>query len=607
LLVVDTLAIDRPSAASFGELDFGLGWFNTLSQEQGSFAVAGRSELTSARLIGVRLLVVAAKAAQTLPPTLIDVVGQWVQGGGLLLVEQPGPAWNSVTRLGIRDLKPRPTRRVTAADGAALRGSLRDSLLHVPVLSTMVDLEIPRSDSKTAPEVLLEIDGRPAMVHTKLGAGHVYTLAFDHARAVTTLQQGRPRSDFTILSPEEAEQPEGSVPVLVEPAALAADTKMINATVPYADLLERSTISALSLHVPLPKLWYFPGLSAGALIVSHDEDAAGDAMTFFQQWETEHGFETTTFATPGSLSDDKVVTLLGDGHDVQLQWSRIPEGPAVSTMGLGPWRPFARERSLTVQKRIVEEQLSVQLATANRNREGLIDRHWSSTFRKLAAVHIMADATYGPVDEERGGYLFGTGLPFFPLDDNGLLLPVAELPTLMRSDGQFDSGQIRKALAQSESGYHQIIQLNVRLSTMAKNPSVAAIRSWRMAFDAAQARNHWVTNVRDYLLFAAARARSTLVSVFSETDRRLEITATIVQPTPHGKGRAQPPALVGAPSVAFPQSFHGSSVEAVFLDGQVIKLKNIGRSGDGFFHILEMPAGRHAVHVIYAGSVLDPQ
>lgn len=607
LLVVDAMTIDRPPAASFNALDFGLGWFNILSQEQGSFMVADRTELSAARLTGIRLVVMATHAARALPPALIEVVKEWVRGGGLLLLEQPGPAWNPVTHLGVRDVKPRPTRRVTAADSSPLRGSLRDALLGVPILSTMVDLEVPGGPAETSNDVILEVDGRPAMVHTALGAGHVYTLAFDLARAVMTLQQGRPHSDFTVLAseaPAEGDDPHGG---LVQPSALVADAKLLGATVPYADLLEQNTISAMSLHVPLPKIWYFPGVYAGALIMSHDEDAAGDPMTFLEQWETEHGLETTTFATPASLSDAKIAQLLSDGHDVQLQWSRSPEGPAISSMGLGPWRPFARDRSLTVQKRIVEEQLSVQLATINRNRDGLIDRDWSSTFRKLAAVHMVADCTYGPSASEPPGYLFATGMPFYPLDHNGLLLPVAEIPTLMRSDGAFDLKKLRQLLTQSEAGYHQIVQTNVRLSTMVKDPSVDALRTWRASFGSARSHHHWVTNVRDYVLFAAARSHSTLVSRFHPSERRLEITATIVQPTAHHTERTAEQALPGSPSVAFPQSFHGSSVETVSLDGKSVKLKKMGRSGDGFFHILETPSGRHTIHVTYGGSVLDPQ
>ena len=59
------------------------------------------------------------------------------------------------------------------------------------------------------------------------------------------------------------------------------------------------------------------------------------------------------------------------------------------------------------------------------------------------------------------------------------------------------------------------------------------------------------------------------------------------------------------PSMAFPQNYLGNGVESVSIDGASIPLRHLGRSGDGFYHIVRVPSGKHAVHIVYSGKLIE--
>ena len=602
LLLPDRLEGADP-ADNFQSLDMSYGWFNTLTQEQGAVRHAQIARFVPGLLGDVRLLVVSRGAARELAMSRVEAISQWVHEGGVLLLEQPDPRWSELTRLPLEQGTLRPTRRVTAADGAPLRGALRDAMLDAPLPTTMLQLDLaaPSADPSNPMRIVLEVDGRPALIYTPAGKGHVYTLTIDLARAITTLQQGRPLDDFTLpIAEDDPDLPPG----MTRPHQLLASTRMQGTYVPYADLLERNVMETVSMHVPIPRFWYFPDTWAGVFVMSHDEDRFGDRARFVLDWEQENEAASTLFFTADSLSSDLLNDAVAKGHDPQLQWNRGLGGELLTARaGLSLWRPVQQEMSLLSQKNVATSQLQERPITLTRAQGQVIDARWSGTFEKLAAARVVADSTYGPTSPKHHGYLFGTSLPFYPLDAAGLLLPVAELPFVLRDDTEELGTRQRRLLALSESGHHQVIIANYRVGAMTHSPSVEAFNAWRAAFRRAARHNHWVTTLRAYLLFEEARRTSSLSSRFFPENRRLEIEAQIAEPRIEALGDDDKPPL---PSIAVPQNWDGSSVESVRLNGRPVRLKKLGRSGDGFYHILQVDkAGKHIVHITYAGRV-DP-
>ncbi|MEL6181822.1 MAG: hypothetical protein AAFS10_22875, partial [Myxococcota bacterium] len=401
----DTMLLlpDRIEGASqadaFQTLDMSYGWFNTLAQEQGALRHVSVSRFVPGLLGDVRLLVVSRGAAASLTMPRLEAIDQWVHEGGVLLVEQPGPRWSTLTRLPLEQGTLRPTRRVTAADGAPLRGAFRDAMLDMPMPTTMVQLDLaaPSADPSNPMRIMLEVDGRPALIYSPVGQGHVYTLTIDMARAITTLQQGRPNNDFTLpISDEDASQ---LPPGMTYPHQMLASTRMQANVIPYADLLERNVMETVSMHVPLPRLWYFPDHHTGVFIMSHEEDRFGDRSSFILEWENAHNLPSTFFFTSGSPSDALLRHSVTAGHDPQLQWNRGQDGDLLtSRAGISLWQPLQHEMSLLAQKHAATTQLGDRPITLTRIQGQLIDAHWSSTFEKLAAAQIVADSTYGPTE-----------------------------------------------------------------------------------------------------------------------------------------------------------------------------------------------------------------
>ncbi len=603
LLVLPDRPEDAPPAPSFGELDMAMGWFNTLSQEVGAFDHTTPRAFDRESLGRRRLIVISASAAAAFPTDLHRALEGWVEAGGVLLLEQPTSAWQPLLGgIGVAQEAPRPTRRITAADGAPLRGALRDALLDAPFQTTLRPFLLTAADRQRPDlQILLEVDGRPALLHLQRGAGHVYATSVDIARAVMTLQQGRPGTDFTVPLAEV-----NASSRYIRPGDLVAAPKMLEARVPYADLIERNMLESVAMHTPLPRIWYFPGHFAGVFISTHSEDGAGDRVRHLAAWEQRQGRGSTFFVTD-VLSGEDVAALASDGFDVQLQWVRPDEdGRGLKPSGIGPWRPMRAERSLDEQRRAVEGGLVKHPVTISRILHGDLDPHWSSTFQKLAAQQLVADSSYGPTRDKEYGFLFGTGLPFYPLDPSGLLIPIAEIPYLFRDDHNVDEDMQRRFIIGSEAGFHQLLTVSFEAEALAYNPTVEGVRAWQSGPRIAEAHNHWATSLKNYLLFEEARRTSTLKSTFIVSERRLEIVANIAKPRIPGVGEEGSPHVNLLPSLAIPQAYEGTTVETVRVDGTVVPFKNIGRSADGFYHTVKLPPGEHTIHVCYQGKPGDP-
>ncbi len=605
LVTVDPPLPEEEVPTTFSTLDMGWGWYSILSQEVGCFKHTALSDISSTTFSTMRLVVVPASAARAMRSEHIDSLRRWMEQGGLLLVEQPDPRWNSATGVPISAAPHRITRRITAASGSTLRGALRDALVASPLTTTMVTAELSTDAKGRMPQnVLMEVDGRPAFVHASRGDGHAYVLTIDMARAVMTLQQGRPLDDFSLPATEEEYIPGD----MTQPWVMVADKKMLNNDVPYADLLERMVIEPTASHIPLPRWWYFPDKYAGVFIMSHDEEAFGDKSLFMTDWEDAHGHVSSNFIIPDSMSPEGLRKMIDQGHDVQVHWNRgFYDVMQTRPFGLPFWAPIALEMDMEAQRMAIEEHLDDRAVTLNRVHGLVWDQDWSLSFQKMAAARIAADSTYGPTGPKQFGYLFGTGRPFYPLDHQGQLLPVQEIPFVMQDDENLDLKRLRRLLTRSAGGHHQIIMPIFHTNTMANRPNVEVFDAWRKLFALAKRNEHWVTTMRDFLLFEEARRTSSMRSRFIKSEQRLEINVeiqppriTMLPPLP-----GQKPTPTPLPSVAFPQKYKGNNVEEVSIDGAKVKTRFLGRSGDGFYHVLKVPAGKHNIHVIYAGRVIE--
>jgi hypothetical protein len=119
-------------ASGFLDLDFGYAWYNALAQEVGPFKLRSAQSFTLEDLEGVHLVVVPGAAARSMDIAQIDNITMYVQRGGSLILEMPGPQWASLTGIGAALQSGRIGKRITTAPGSALQNDFNTHLLEAP-------------------------------------------------------------------------------------------------------------------------------------------------------------------------------------------------------------------------------------------------------------------------------------------------------------------------------------------------------------------------------------------------------------------------------------------------------------------------------------------
>lgn len=262
-------------------------------------------------------------------------------------------------------------------------------------------------------------------------------------------------------------QPHGFLPIDAEPRALE----------PKADLRERALLGMIENTTPMAGWWPFPDGAPAYVAVTHDEERFGDKSAWLSEAFAERGVATTGFVIPDWIGPGGVAAMQAARTDVHLHWDRgfFGEMP-VRQMGIGPFVPAVRRPSLLEQVAdsrdlgVVESELVM-----NRTHGLIFDPDPARTFRMLHAAGVTVDSSYGPSGPGRFGYLFGTGLPFRPLDDTGWPFPLLEVPFLYQDDesgSRKDHEQIIRAAADE---HHQLVVGVYHTNSMARVPSAELI------------------------------------------------------------------------------------------------------------------------------------
>ena len=597
-----------PEALSTDQWATDAAWLNTIEQEIGHVRTVATSELTRSAMDAAAWVVVPKRAASQLDPTQTQFVRNWVEDGGTVFVEQPEGPWRGLIGQTLRGVRYRETRRLTSFDGALSRGELRADMLEMPLHSTLLPYAPPNLARGRDYQVPMEIDGLPGVVRLNIGRGHVFVLLFDMGMAVSMTQQGRPQSDFRVplgeTSDDTASAPFPSTEHLVVNDAL------LRSTIPHIDLLERNILYLADVHRPLPRLWHYPGTHRGALVTGHSEARFGERTSYMTDWEHEREVRSTLFVVADSLSPESLARQSRKDIDVQLQWVPAAHGAAPRrTWGLRGFRPVVRYMTLTEQQDWLDHALiPYGPIRVNRTLDGLWTPDALGGFRMLEAAGVALDLSYGPApawwsDHEASiGYLFGTGLPFRPLDRSGERFRIRELPIAAHGAAPGTRlSTIRQLIVDSAAGYHTTIAVDFPPELMARRPSFDAIEGWRQAFAVADSQELWVTTAFDYLDFLERRDASRVWSEFSREERRLTVHVNVLGPT-----SGLDDAWELTPSMAFPARFEGRPVERIIVDGEPIATSNLALTGDRVLHLLPLQPGEHRMQIVYSSPIELP-
>lgn len=586
LLLPDTPAAE---AEKFTELDCSYGWFNALWQHFGSFATALNRNLSPEMLAGRSAVIVPRRVAAAMPSTGISALAGFARSGGQVIVEHPAEGWELLTGVSTSG-KVREARTITSATGLGVHGPMRRHLPNTPLTGKL--LPTPSLETYPTGPTLLEVDGQPGFTVNKLGEGHVYAFLFDFGCTVTSIQQGLPDEGMRF-----GRKP-GTYPLPVDERV--AHKRMLTSHVPYADLLERALFHRLSETRPMPRLWMFPGQQAGAVMLSHPTDTNVRAAVGYADWARQNDASSTVFVAPDIISPTEAALLRETGAELGLLWvTGDTREPVTEPVGVGAIKPIVRELTLSQQR----QQLSMALpgeegVSFGRVEASLWTNDWDTTFRQLRAAGLQADNSFGPTDAEHYGYLFGTGYPYYPIDDRGLPLPILEYPFVLQGKNA-NVERLERLLGNSEAYFHQSLVLSLPSNAMRTEPSPGILLTFRNAFDLADQFDHWLTTIGDFHDFLSARRQSVLTSQWSPANRRLTISVNLLAARVAGsEGGA-------IPGVAFPRTWDGQEIERVVVDGEETSLRKLVTTGSSFERILKMGPGRHTISVFYAKPPLE--
>ena len=578
-------------------------WLNSVEQEIGDYEVARASDLSRGSIESAAWLVIPRNAAAQLEASQIQEIASWVENGGVVIVEQPEGPWRPLIGLNLNRAAVRDCRRITSFDGSPSRGRAREHVISMPLRSTLMPYNPPSMARGRDYQVLAEADGHPAIVSIASGRGRTILVLFDLGAAVGTMQQGTPPSDFRADRPERLDAPRS----LTVAGSLVSDEELQRVEVPWADLLERNLFYLAEGQRPVARLWNYPGDWRAAFISTHSAGDFGNGAEYMTSWEHENDVSATMFVVATKMSPEGLARISRRNGDIQLQ--HVPpasDDVPMRSWGVRQFRPAQRPMRLVEQRdRLVDDLRPYGPVTVSRNTNGLWPVDWFAGYRALEGRGITIDSSLGPAPAHIGsvpeqvGYIFGTGLPFRPIDRNGNRFGFYEMPYAL-SDGNpaYSSRWMRFMVTDAADVFHTTIVGDWRPDTMTTFPSYDAIGGWRYAFEHADGQDLWVTTFADYARFLDARQRSAIRSSF--IDRRLTIDAQIAEVERDDQGEY----IDAVPSVGFAARFRGRPVEHVWVDGTPIPVHDIFITGDRMLHVVKLDPGEHRIEVFY-GTMLD--
>lgn len=570
-------------ARDFETLDCGFTWFNALRQHFGTFATASADDVTAELLAGHSVVVLPARVASEIPTPVRDELEEFARQGGQLIVEMPrDPGWESATGVSTGDR--RAAGQFTAADGLPESDPLADHLVASPLFGD--HLRLRETETVADDKVLVEIDGEPGLVAHRIGDGRVFSVLFDFACTLTAIHQGKPTTDLVFGPPDG--------PQRLPTADRVATEDLVQTDVPYAAVLQRSLFERISEDRPVPRLWPFPADYRGAAMSTHPSPTDPRPAFAFADRAHDRQASSTIVAAPDRFTGHHAAMADQIDAQVGLMWvlgqrrSRVTEG-----VGVGAIQPWRRELTLPRQKAMLSSRLSAESALRVVQTEDLLwDRDWDSTFRALAAAELDVDTSFGPTTDSEYGYLFGTGMPFYPLDTRGRPLPIQEMPFVL-GGANLTTERLQRLFEGSDELFHQPVAVNLAADAMERTPSVGLLLGYRNFHDLARDHDHWLTTAGDYTEFLAARRQSVMTSQWSGDDRRLTVSVNLT-----GIRLATAPDGAVA-SVAIPADYDGGVVDRIDVDDDDIDVDDPPASGSGDERLVELPPGRHVVTVHY--------
>ena len=585
LIVVDYSTFNK-TPSSFADMSFSLAWLNTFQQEIGPVSQLDASAFLDADLTKYRCIILTRSVSGQ--GAWAPKIRGFLERGGTVVMEMPG---DNLRAIASADGKGglRTTQNMTYANGLDAQWLAPLSAVDLTSMTQLVGSAGPLEDSKT----YLTIDGVPVIYAKKYAVGNVITVDFDYGMLLTSLQQGRPLDNLAIRNLRDSSQ--------IETSDLARPDSL---NIPVADILERYLVyGVIGDNMPVTGFWpYFDGMD-GALIVSQHENRMGDAAIWMAQYEASFKATSTLFASsPLRLSDE----ALDDYHQTRCELGLAfdldvgEDSQAKEPVGVFKFSPVWRLYNLEEQAEALRSRLDEHTPLlSSQSLHGLWGSHYTKSFQMLAAAGFKADASYRAA-LDAPGYAFATGMPFMPLDTNGLAFNIQEFPVMFPNMRSPETEELFKTtLQESQDEMHEAIGVSLETDFFVKDPDMDAFTRWQSMYQTATNHKHWVTSIVNYLRFTRARFNAEIKSRLAELSvnhKNVQVLRLETLAPENGMTVSVPETLNGKTFVEARRGLQRVREDTVV--GDVIQARQVSVMGYNRL-IVPLSKGFNAIDVIY--------
>jgi hypothetical protein len=510
-----------------------LEWSNVLTQAFGGCDVLATEEVgrdIDAALQNRAVLVLPRRTLAGLDAGWVSALRPHVSQGLVVVLEAPPPLWAKEMGLDLQGEEVVP--ELTWAPAPRLRAPTLDVPLPDPPplpLPVRVSRYAPAASARALARPILDMGGRPALWRLDEGAGAWLICALDVGDLALSIRQGVPDPGFHL--------PDRYAGVLAGPGEtndLVATRSLLQADAPWLDAWIAALFDAELAPAPWASVWPAPLARDGWVLLTHDDDGWRDTSRWMTRAQAGRGAPSTLYlmAPDARLTVEGEGGPLADGAEIGLQ-ARLPVGATWKDersprRRIGAWRfqPLAQLPSIVEQREGLVARLPAGTPlTLNRNHSLLwpddVDRGW----RWLVGAGFRGDSSYGP-DHGAAGWLFGSAVPFRPIDRRGLAYPLWEVPFLWGdTDGGVDRARVDRWLRTNAVGGHGPVALLFHPDVFGETPSAELFRMWDALPELAQRRNHQLATMTALLDFWELRAQAHVRWVYGGGLLRVHVEA----------------------------------------------------------------------------------
>ncbi len=481
LILISSERINEASKKdNFYENDWSLTWINTVEKVIGQSSIVDITEF-SEKDTKRRIIVLSQSVGSELTDEQVKMLESFIIEGGAIISELPSNKLFSLTGI-------KPNNNVKKAEkiewvNTNYLTNEVSSIINSMPLNTFIYCT---SEIQENVEMLMKIDSYPAICRCFIGKGVVISILFNFCLEMVSLKQGLPNLPNYKMKKRINLKFQGLMT-----SDLSSTTSIGDNSIPYADILEGILFNIISFSHPLPGWWYYPAYYQSALIDSIDEDyEAKKIVKHFNKKEIKNPKKTIFLVADSPPKKECVNKLIEKNFEIGIHWNRFLFHINKQGFHWNKIKTFFEQ--MKALERIVPQNYKILISRIHFLKW---DEDYTNTFKVMATCGIKMDSSYGPGRGQKG-YLFNTGFPFYPLDKNGHIIKIYELPFQIHlPHGSGNKEFYKKLIMDSYSHWNTTIVILSHFSSLREK----ILSTEGFLSDDVEESKIWLTGFYDYL------------------------------------------------------------------------------------------------------------